>query len=82
MFLLFPLWVDRIASAVDRLRPAAPGSPHTTPTFLDGFAIIMILTIVAVGFSIAAFRGSLRLVPGIVAFLVLLGGALAVGYFR
>lgn len=82
IFLLLPLWIDRITSVADRLRPAAPASPHTTPSFIHGFAIEMTLTIVAVGFSIAAFRGHLRLLPGVIAFLALVVVALAVGYFR
>jgi hypothetical protein len=80
VFALLALWLNSLTAVTGK--PHAPAAAHATPTFLDGFAIIMLLTVVAIGFAIAAFRGSLRLVPGIVAFLVLLGAALAVCYYR
>jgi len=80
-FAVLALWMNSL-TAVNSDPPAAHAAPHATPTFLDGFALIVILNLVAVAFAIAAFRGSLRLLPGIAAFAILVGAALAVCYYR
>lgn len=81
-FAVLALWLNSLTSVGSKAPATAHAAAHTTPTFIDGYALMMILTIVAVAFAIAAVRGSLRLAPGIVAFLVLLGAALAVCYYR
>lgn len=78
-FALQALWLNAMTSV--SAWPHAPASP-AAPTFLDGYAIMMILTIVAIALAFAAFRGRLRFLPGLVAFVAIIAAALAVRYYR
>jgi hypothetical protein len=82
LFAVLALWLNSLTSVVSKPPAAAHAAPQATPTFFDGFAIISILTIVAVVLAFAAFRGRLGFLPGVVAFAALVGAALAVCYYR
>lgn len=80
-FAVLALWLNSLTS-VGSKAPAAHAAAQARPTFLDGYAIISILTIVSVALAFASFRGRLRLLPGAVAFMALIAAALAVCYYR
>lgn len=72
-FALLALWINSMTAVPDRPRISA--SAHARPAFADAYALMIILTIVA-------FRGGLHLLPGVVAFVFLLGASLAVCCYR
>ena len=80
-FAVLALWMNSLTS-VGSKSPVAHAAAQARPTFLDGFAIMMILTIVSVALAFASFRGRLGFFPGVIAFAALLGAALAVCYYR
>lgn len=72
--MLLALWIRGMTTA------SSPA--QAVSTSFDSHSWLALLNLLAIGFAIAAIHGSLRLRAGIVAFLVLLGAALAVCYFR
>lgn len=81
-FVLQALWLNSLTSVESEAPAAARAVPQARPTFLDGYAIMMILTIVTIALAFASFRGTLRLLPGAIAFVAIIAAALAVCYFR
>lgn len=73
-FAVLALWMNSLTS-VGNKSPVTHAAAQARPTFLDGFAIMMILSIVATAPACASFRWRLRFLFGGGDFAALIGTA-------